>query len=255
MARATTLILATFLALAACSVSVAEEPEENIETQISEKIKIVTAQNVIWDGPKGRKAAIDFLARHPEASAAPLLSALQQAPDARARLWVLLCMNYFADMSVFESGSGALVELLGSDSFGTKFWAIKTAARMKLAAAIEPLEGLLASEDYLLREAAAGALGEIGRKESAEHLIKLLDDPEHMVRRAAAEALGQLKASAAKTQLIESLDPEENLVVRRAAVEALEKITGTSFDIQPRDWSPAAGEREKKIKDWIRQHK
>ncbi|NQT19177.1 MAG: HEAT repeat domain-containing protein [Planctomycetes bacterium] len=250
MKTATILLLAMILAIPAGAVSAAEE-EQPLDEQIAEAIKQLTTEELSW---RDRKKAIDLLAQNPEASAGPLLDSLDEHENSHARLWLLLCINSFDDMAVFEAGAAKIIKLLADESFGTKFWAIKTMAKMKLAAAVKPLTEMLSTKDDLLRAATAAALGKIGVDTPIKQLIPLLDDPQEMVRRAAAEALGDLKATDAKARLIVSL-ADENLVVKRAAVIALEKITGKSFDIKSADWAGALDVIEKKINTWIEANK
>ena len=254
MTRTTNVLLAIFVAFPICAVSAAEPVEQNIEEQVSGAIKTLTADNVMWQGPKGRRKAIEFVAKNPQVSADPLLDVLVKNPSARVRLWILLCMNSSQDMSVFESGAPKIIKLLSDESFGTKYWAIKTVAKMKLAAAVGPLTEMLSVEDYLIRAATATALGQIGNAAPTEQLVELLKDAQPMVRRAAAEALGELKAGVAAPMLKKVL-VDDNLVVQMAAVGALEKITGKSFDIRPRDWASGADDIKEKIKLWLDQNK
>jgi hypothetical protein len=250
----TRMITASLVALAVLPTIPALAAEESTEGQVAAAIATLTSKDAMYTGPNGRGAAIVVLVSKPEASAAPLLNELGQNEDPQARLWVLLCMNSFEDMTVFEAGAPKIIALLQDKTFSTKFWAIKTIAKMKLKEAAEPLTQLLAAEDYLLRCAAASALGSLGDETPTPELTKLLEDPRWIVRSAAAEALGELKAAGAKPALIKALD-DENLVVLRAAVYALEKITATSFDIDPRDWTQPDEALHKKIKDWIDKNK
>ena len=256
--KMTILLVAVLAAFPVWSVAGEEQPELDIKALVREKIETVTAEDAAYPGPKGRGAAIRFLAQHPEESSAPVLDALEKNEDSRARLWILLCINSFNDISIFDPGADTIVKLLDDQSFGTKFWAIKTVAKMKALSAVPALTELLRSDTYLFREAAATALGRIGGQAPIEELIKLLKDPEHMVRRAVVEALGELKPPGSKAHLIGALkDSEQNLVVRRAIVGALEKITDSSFDIDPSEWyAPGAGDkRAAKIKEWLENNK
>ena len=255
MIRRTITVLALLAAFTVSPLFAAEE-EIPIEDKVAQAIEKLTAEDLMYLGPRGRKAAMEFLVKNPQAAAGPLLDALEKKKDSHARLWMLLCVNSFEDLSVFETGAARIIALLDDASFGTKYWAIKILAKMKLAAAVKPLMEFLSSDDHLLRSGAAAALGQIGGEAPVEELIKLLADSEPLVRRAAAKALGELAALNAKAPLIKTLEnQEEDLVVRRVAVEALEKITETSFNIEPREWSPVASERETKIKDWIENNK
>jgi HEAT repeat protein len=81
-----------------------------------------------------------------------------------------------------------------------------------------------------IREAAAGALGDIGDKRAVEPLIGALSDDKTWVRRSAVEALGEIGDSRAVEPLIKALedeDPDGRLAdedVHDAAKEALKKL-------------------------------
>ena len=251
MRRTTVALLALILAIPVGVVSAAEEKDLSLGEQIAEAIEQLTTEELPW---RDREKAIYVLTQNPEASAGPLLDSIDATKNSYSRLWLLLCINKFDDMSVFETGAAKIIKLLSDESFGTKFWTIKTVAKMKLAAAVKPLIEMLSTEDDLLRAATATALGRIGGDTPIEQLIPLLKDPQEMVRRAAAEALGELKAAKAKAPLIDALG-DENLVVKRAAVIALEEVTGKSFDIKASDWAGSLEVVEKKINDWIEANK
>jgi len=258
MIRMTVVLLVVIAAVPVASFAAGEEPEQDIQAQVRKWIETVISDDARWIGPEGREAAIRFLVQHPRESSGPLLDALEKTRKTRPRLWILLCINSFEDMRVFDDGADTIMKLLNDKSFGTKYWAIKTVAKMKLAGAVEPLTKLLRSESYLFRAAAARALGRMDGQVPVEELLKLLKDPEHMVTCAVVEALAELNPADCKAHLIELLeDRKQNLVVRRAVVKALEKITGTSFDIQPSEWyAPGAGDkRAQKIKAWLEKNK
>jgi hypothetical protein len=258
MIRMTIFFVAVLAAFPVLSLAGEEQPEQDIKAQVRKWIETVTAEDAPWPGPEGREAAIRSLTEHPEESSGPVLDALEESRGTRPRLWILLCVNSFKDMAIFGPRADTIVKLLDDQSFGTKFWAIKTVAKMKASSAVPALTKLLQSDTYLFREAAATALGRIGGQVPVEELIKLLKDPEHMVRRAVVEALGELKPPGSKAHLIDAIkDDEHNLVVRRAIVGALEKITGSSFDIDPSEWyAPGAGDkRAEKIKEWLEKNK
>jgi len=224
-----------------------DEIMKNIETLVSPESRYMPE----------RKMAMSFLARNAELAAGPLLDALEKHPDAQSRLWVLLCINSFEDLSVFRPGAAKIVALLNDDNFATKYWAIKTVGKMKLTSALAPLVEILGARDYLLRAAAASAVGAIGGATApVDKLIALLQDEHMIVRASAAEALGELKNAKAKKPLIAVLEKEgESLVVKRAAVIALESITAVGFDIEPQDWSTDTKERDAKIREWIARNK
>ena len=68
-----------------------------------------------------------------------------------------------------------------------------TLGQIKGARAVEPLVAALKDEKYIIRSAAADALGSIGTP-AVEHLIVALKDKDLFVRNRAAGALGQIAA-------------------------------------------------------------
>jgi HEAT repeats len=90
---------------------------------------------------------------------------------------------------------------------------------------------ILQSEgDIGIRQAAAGALGDIGGSAAIQALIITLGrDPAPIVRRTAAEALGYIHDTAALNPLISTLKNSKELPsIREAATEALGRIGGTN---------------------------
>lgn len=91
--------------------------------------------------------------------------------------------------------------------------------------AVEPLRKRLKSEDALLREAAAEALGKIGDPSVGEDLLRLFSDENQPVpvRDTCAYALGRLAYKPAVQKLLAALaDPSST--VRSCAVAALSTI-------------------------------
>ena len=101
------------------------------------------------------------------------------------------------------------------------------------AAAVEPLVVALGDQDWGVRLAAAGALGQIGGTPAVEPLITALGDVHRDVRRTAAAVLGpvgaRLESAALREEIVEFLalaleDQEPD--VRQAVAEALGQIGG-----------------------------
>ncbi|MBN1428769.1 MAG: HEAT repeat domain-containing protein [Anaerolineae bacterium] len=94
---------------------------------------------------------------------------------------------------------------------------------------VEPLIGLLTSEDFITRREAAKALGLLRDPRAVQPLIGVLSDGRKEVRRAAAEALGKIEkahpgtAEPAVPDLIPLLH-DETRSVREATAKTLERI-------------------------------
>jgi DNA-directed RNA polymerase subunit M/transcription elongation factor TFIIS len=89
--------------------------------------------------------------------------------------------------------------------------------------AVEPLIGLLSSEDPDARFGAAKALGDIGDPRAIPALTKALNDPEGAVRFWAMDALGKLKADEA-VEAIGKLLQDKQESMRDLAREVLTQI-------------------------------
>jgi HEAT repeat protein len=101
----------------------------------------------------------------------------------------------------------------------------------RLGAAARPaapaLMRALKSPDALVRQQAAGALGQVGAEEAVPALAEALRDAEWSVRRQAAVALGQLGSPArAAEAALRKCERDPNALVRKAAREALGKTKG-----------------------------
>jgi HEAT repeat protein len=82
------------------------------------------------------------------------------------------------------------------------------------------LQCRLEDEDSVIREAALGALGEIGDERAVEALVAVLEDEDSDVRYAAMGALGKIGDARAVEPLVARLEDEDS-DVREAALGAL----------------------------------
>jgi HEAT repeat protein len=89
--------------------------------------------------------------------------------------------------------------------------------------AVAPLIEALHDDQYVVRQAAAAALGDMGDRRAVEGLIDRLGDESEVVRQSAAVSLGKLGATEAVEPLIRAVGDESELV-RKAAVNGLGMI-------------------------------
>jgi HEAT repeat protein len=89
--------------------------------------------------------------------------------------------------------------------------------------AVQPLIEALQDEQYIVRQAAAAALGDMGDKRAVEGLVERLGDASDVVRQSAAVSLGKLGAGEAVEPLLRAIGDESELV-RKAVVNALGMI-------------------------------
>lgn len=91
--------------------------------------------------------------------------------------------------------------------------------------AVRPLSNCLRDQDERVREAAATALGELGRFEALDPLEQALEDPADGVRKAAASSLRQLEEFAESVkQDVSELAGDSDDVLRRLVAMALDMI-------------------------------
>ena len=167
--------------------------------------------------------ALDYENYHARQAAAEALGKI--GPDARqaipALVMALADKDYHVrnDYHVRKAAAEALAKI-------DPQWAQSSEARQAIPALVKAL----ADEHCATRDAAAGALGEIGTK-AIPALLKALTDNKHYVRKAAAETLRKIDSQWAQSTaawlsipaLIKAL-ADKNYHVRDAAAEALGKI-------------------------------
>lgn len=130
---------------------------------------------------------------------------------------------------------GLLIGALQDSDAGVQSAAADGLGSLKVAAAVEPLIGLLRKPvdgglttpermaQASLRKSVARALGEIGDPRAVDALITALGDPEDSVRVVSAQSLGQIKDQRATEALVSLVDVKSN-GVGRAALMALAQI-------------------------------
>jgi HEAT repeat protein len=118
-----------------------------------------------------------------------------------------------------------LIGLLNSDDKNHRRWAAYALGRIKDAKALDPLIERLQDPRSEVRQAAARALGDLGEPRAAQALVKIVAGRDLETRRAAADALGMLGVVEAVDVLgTAAHDPNEPLQL--AAIEALRRIGG-----------------------------
>lgn len=113
-----------------------------------------------------------------------------------------------------------LIPLLADDDEKVRRTAGSTLARFRDAESVESVARALDDKSPLVREGAAGVLGDVGDEGRAGLLIAKVSDPDPAVRAEVVRALGRLRAPGAEASLIEAArDPSGS--VRQAAADAL----------------------------------
>jgi len=125
-------------------------------------------------------------------------------------------------------GSAALDPLIGllrSEDKDVRRWAAHGLGLLKDTQALDPLVERLEDARSEVRQSAARALGDLGDRRALQPLVRALAGRDPEVRSAAAEALGMLGAEDAVEPLAAAArDPNEPLQL--AAIEALRRIGG-----------------------------
>jgi len=163
-----------------------------------------------------RAGAARTLGEAGESKAVPGLIRALEDPVGGERQGIIEALGAIGDPAAVK----ALISILASDAEPLECKAAADALAKIGSPSLDPLIGLLASEDKNRRRWAAYALGRIKDSRAMNPLIERLEDPRSDVRQAVARALGELGNPGAAKPLMKiaaGRDPE----TRRAAVEAL----------------------------------
>jgi HEAT repeat protein len=149
---------------------------------------------------------------------------------ARIRLNRLLVERHFDEARVMaaqdEAAFDVLVEMLGV-ARGALCFSAAVALIGAGQKAVAPFIGALQDEQFIVRQAAAYALGDVPDRRAVAPLMACLGDAHAAVRLSAAAALGKIGDSAAVEPLIAALSDEDSKV-RRMAASALGKLGAES---------------------------
>lgn len=136
------------------------------------------------------------------------------------------------DTLVYINSEDALISMLANNKlkYRAKAFVIRVLGRLKSKKAIPILIKLLEDIKRDIRIASARALGDIGAKETIQHLVKKShEDPDANVRKAAIQALGMIRASEAYDSLLDLLEREIYQDNIETIVEALLIIDQEKF--------------------------
>lgn len=153
-----------------------------------------------------RRQAADYLAKHPNPVALPVIIRALNDPDFNIRKSAIAACDYFASPLTVD----ALIKVLRERTFSEREDAVRILGKIKDRRAISPVADALLYSDWMaIRSAAADALGSMGFNEAVPALIEGLGDFEAPVRSTVAEALGKLTDSRAIEPLITTLLKEQ----------------------------------------------
>jgi HEAT repeat protein len=131
-----------------------------------------------------------------------------------------------------QSVTPRLVEALRDADWVVRWAAAEALGWFRDRTTVEPLTHLIRDSKWKVRVAAIRALGEIGDPAAADAIAQGLVDPHNLVREASAEALGNLGNPLAISSLVNALSDTERFV-RLAAIDAIGKLRdpGTVNDL------------------------
>jgi HEAT repeat protein len=118
-----------------------------------------------------------------------------------------------------------LLGLLNSEDKNHRRWAAYALGRIRDAKALNPLIEKLQDPRSEVRQAAARALGDLGDRRAAQPLMRIVAGKDPETRRAAVDALGMLRAVEA-VEALGTAAHDANEPLQLAAIQALKSIGG-----------------------------
>jgi HEAT repeat protein len=170
-----------------------------------------------WGDADVRKAAAEALVKIGAPAVEPLIAALKDEVER---------VRKAAAETLVKIGAPAVEPLIAawrdSSNWHVRQAAVGALGQIGDARAVKPLIGALKNRDEYMRKAAAWALGQIGDPRAVEPLIAALKDEVEWVRKAAAWALVKIGAPAVEPLIAALKDGDKG--VRRAAAEVLDEL-------------------------------
>jgi serine/threonine protein kinase/HEAT repeat protein len=130
----------------------------------------------------------------------------------RKSLQALITMMTDKSWSVRIAAAAAIVAIVGLDP------------QVLAQASIDWTKSALGSEDWAVRKAAAGVLGDMPEKEAVPLLAQAIADPDVNVRLAASKSAGKMRGAEAATKVAAAAKSEKDPAVKMQQVKALGEI-------------------------------
>ena len=130
----------------------------------------------------------------------------------RKSVAALIALAQDKDWTVRIAASVALVAIVGLDP------------QVLAQASVDWTKSALASEDWAVRKAAAGVLGDMPEKDAVPLLATAIADPDPNVRLAASHAAGHMKSAEAANDVASAAKAEKDPKVKEEQVKALGEI-------------------------------
>lgn len=152
-----------------------------------------------------------------------LVQLLKSDPDYGIRADAAGALGYLEDPRAFESLVRAFYE---DTDWLVRFSAAVSLGNLKDPRAHDVLVQALHSDEVVMQQAAIAAIGEIGDISALEEILKFAQSDDWLVRQRLAEALGNLPTTKSESALrFLSKDPHPH--VSKAAQLSLERLTNT----------------------------
>ncbi len=130
----------------------------------------------------------------------------------RKSLKALITMMTDKNWSVRISAAAAIVAIVGLDP------------QVLAQASVDWTKGALASQDWAVRKAAAGVLGDMPEKDAVPLLAQAIADPDANVRLAASKSAGKMRGAEAANKVASAAKAEKDPKVKVEQVKALGEI-------------------------------
>ena len=215
--------------------------------------KIAEAKKV-GIGPRLSRAK-DDLVKLGAPAVSEIIKTIKKDTSESLRLHLLLALYQVQDRDLV--GALPVTELTkviqdGNEPYPVRYWALKNVASSPDRRAVKPvLDALKNTRDIPALRLAIETVGRRNLPKGGQQLLPLLKHKAAQIRIDAVTALENMKATGQVPALAELLkDPDP--YVLRAAIQAIEKLTGAKFGIQPADDDAAV---QKKIAEWLDKNK
>lgn len=181
-------------------------------------------QKVLYDEmlPVRSMAIFALGVKHTEECYPLLVKLLENDPDYGIRAEAAGALGYLGDIRAFEPLARAFYE--------DTQWLVRFSAAVALGNLQDPrakqlLLQALDSEEILLQQAAISAIGEIGAIEAVDAILRFAGSEDWLMRQRLAEALGNLPTPKSRSALM-FLTKDTNAGVGAAAAHSLKRLDG-----------------------------
>ena len=181
--------------------------------------KVLNDQNL----PVRSMAVFALGVKHTEESYPILVELLEKDADYGIRADAAGALGYLEDIRAFEPLARAFYE---DTSWLVRFSAAVSLGNLKDSRAHNLLIEALDNQEMVIQQAAIAALGEIGDLEAVEHILKFALSEDWLIRQRLAEALGNMPTPKSISAL-KYLEKDSHPQVSQAASISLQRLSTT----------------------------